>query len=186
VLSGEFRSGANLAAAFADLYAKKNETKVGLIPCADGGTSIAQWQPGEPLYDNAVFCAKMAMRSSNLRAILFHQGESECHSEELVGRYGEMLLRVINGMRAELGAPDLPFIAGEISEEIREERWGVSRALSRRFNENLRALVGKIPRFAVVSAKGLTLKPDGIHFDTPSLRKMGGLYLSAYEALSSK
>lgn len=49
-----------------------------MIPCADGGTKIKQWQPGELLYDHAVAMAKLAMRTSKLCGIIWHQGESDC------------------------------------------------------------------------------------------------------------
>ena len=58
------RSGANLAASFAAQLQKETGAKIGLIPCADGGTRISQWQPGEVLFDHAVFQAKLAMRTS--------------------------------------------------------------------------------------------------------------------------
>ena len=51
---------------------------VGLICCADGGTEPDQWQPGEPLFDHAVYQAKLAMRSSQITGVLWHQGESDC------------------------------------------------------------------------------------------------------------
>lgn len=69
------RSGANLAASFAAQLQKETGAKIGLIPCADGGTRISQWQPGEVLFDHAVFQAKLAMRTSALTAILWHQGD---------------------------------------------------------------------------------------------------------------
>mgnify|MGYP000999236259 CR=1 FL=1 len=47
---------------------------VGLIPCADGGTSLDDWAVGGLLYDNAVFQAKLAQRTSELSGILWHQG----------------------------------------------------------------------------------------------------------------
>ena len=40
-------------------YAKYFNEKVGLIPCADGGTSISEWLPGEVLFDNAKNQAKL-------------------------------------------------------------------------------------------------------------------------------
>ena len=52
------RSGANLAASFAAQLQKETGAKIGLIPCADGGTRISQWQPGEVLFDHAAFQAK--------------------------------------------------------------------------------------------------------------------------------
>ena len=48
------RSGANLAASFAAQLQKETGAKIGLIPCADGGTRISQWQPGEVLFDHIV------------------------------------------------------------------------------------------------------------------------------------
>ena len=39
------RSGASLAASFAARYAAESVCQAGLIPCADGGTTIEQWQP---------------------------------------------------------------------------------------------------------------------------------------------
>ena len=69
----EFRSGVSLAASFAQEYAHAYDRKVGLIPCADGGTKLIEWQPGEILFDHAVMQAKLAQRSSKICGILWHQ-----------------------------------------------------------------------------------------------------------------
>ena len=182
IFSGEFRSGACLAASFADLYTKRHGVKVGLIPCADGGTSIDLWQPGELLYDHALFCAKLAMRTSTLKGILFHQGESNC-LEMSTEVYTKRLVALIEGLRRDLALTDIPFIAGELSERVDEGKWRITNADTARYNENFHARVGVIPHFAVAPAKGLTMKPDGIHFDTPSLRIFGERYLEKYEDL---
>ena len=86
------KSGANLAERFAELYVQKHNEAVGLICCADGGTTLAQWMPGELLYDNAVFHAKLAMRTSSLAGILWHQGESDCANAG--PQYEENLLKM--------------------------------------------------------------------------------------------
>lgn len=78
--------------------------------------------------------------------------------------------------------PNLPCIAGEISEEITPEPWKITHEATVAFNEHLRALQNTIRHFSVVSAKGLALKPDGIHFSTPSLRVLGERYFEAFEA----
>ena len=57
------RSGASLAASFAARYAAESVCQAGLIPCADGGTTIEQWQPGGVLFDHAVLQAKLAART---------------------------------------------------------------------------------------------------------------------------
>ena len=56
-------SGVSLAESFADAYQKDHGVQVGLIPCADGGTTLDQWKEGSILYDHAVFQAKLAMTS---------------------------------------------------------------------------------------------------------------------------
>ena len=78
IFEGRFRSGISLAASFADEYSRYFQAPVGLIPCADGGTSLDEWMPGQLLYDHAVMQTKLALRTSQLKAILWHQGESDC------------------------------------------------------------------------------------------------------------
>ncbi len=70
IFDGPYRSGVGLAASFADEYAKHFQQNIGLIPCADGGTGIDQWQPGEVLFDHAVMMTKLALRTSKLGGIL--------------------------------------------------------------------------------------------------------------------
>ena len=75
IFEGSPRSGVCLAASFADELANATGDRIGLIPCADGGTKLSQWMPGEVLYDHAVMMTKLAMRTSRLCGILWHQGE---------------------------------------------------------------------------------------------------------------
>ena len=55
-------AGVCLAESFAEECANAYNTPIGLIPCADGGTSLEQWKPGGVLFDHAVFQAKLAMK----------------------------------------------------------------------------------------------------------------------------
>ena len=50
-------SGTCLAESFCEAYAKKHNVDVGIISCADGGTSLDQWKVGGLLYDHAVYQA---------------------------------------------------------------------------------------------------------------------------------
>ena len=103
IFGGGFHSGISLAASFANEYAGHFNRQVGLIPCADGGTTVTQWQPGSILFDHCVMQAKLAMRSSELRGILWHQGESDCDSDENLEMYEERVRRVLCGIREQLG-----------------------------------------------------------------------------------
>jgi hypothetical protein len=51
----------------------------------------------------------------------------------------------------------------------------------------LQEIEKEVPNCRVVSSKGLSLKPDGIHFNSVSLREFGNRYFNAYlELLKDK
>jgi len=179
---GKYRSGIGLAASFADEVAKNTGEMVGLIPCADGGTGIDEWMPGELLYDHALLLTRLAMRSSVLSGIIWHQGESDCRSEDDLLAHTPKFVKMISSLRSDLGMPELPLIIGELSEKI-TEKWGMGNRPAR-MNAEYRRLEGVLPACKVVSAEGLTLKPDGIHFDSASLRVFGRSYFEAYLSLT--
>lgn len=177
IFEGVYHSGVGLAASFADEYAKHTNSPIGLIPCADGGTSLSQWMPGEILYDHAVFMTKLAMRSSNFGGILWHQGEEDCY-EDKIDSYKENFIAMITQLRKELGAESLPLLIGEISENIIPERR--NREYVQQLNRTFHEIAGKIPCCSVVSSTGLTLKPDGLHFNSKSYREFGKRYFQCY------
>lgn len=177
------RSGACLATSFATTFAKTFHQKIGLIPCADGGTTIEQWAPGGILFDHAVMMAKLAMRTSVLSGILWHQGESDCDSFENAEVYGVKFLRTMTAFRAEFG--DIPIIVGELG----YPEYGFtssSKDIISKFNSNLAILTHKVSRCALVKSDGLFSRGDGLHFDTPSLRKLGVRYFEQYLLLREK
>ena len=183
VLDANKHSGTNLCASFADRYATHFQKRIGLIPCADGGTSIAHWQPGEILFDHAVFMAKLAMRTSRLGGILWHQGESDCN-EANIAVYKERAMNAVTEIRKALQAEHLPFVFGELSEEIDPKR--VAKGMPKRMNAVFREMEKELPNCRLVSAKGLTLKADGLHFNSVSLREFGNRYFDAYLELTKQ
>lgn len=180
IYQGTYRSGSNLCASFADAYAKYYDQKIGLIPCADGGTRIEQWMPGEILYDHAVMMAQLACRTSRLGGILWHQGESDCNEVD-IACYKERFRAMVTALRKDLGAEELPFVFGELSENIAPQ-WKVGE-YPKQMNCLFRELEKEVPNCKLVSARGLTLKPDGIHFNSQSLREFGTRYFQAYREL---
>ncbi|MBO5930364.1 MAG: sialate O-acetylesterase, partial [Clostridia bacterium] len=178
VLNSRFHSGVGLAASFADETSKYFDIDVGLIPCADGGTQISQWQPGEALYEHAVAMTKLAMRSSELGGIIWHQGESDCHNFNYE-EYKRMFLNLMTNLRKELNAEQKPLIIGEISEKITHE-WGLGDGVSQ-INLLLHELKEEIPLCDIASVEGLMLKEDGIHFNSASCRELGKRYFEKYK-----
>lgn len=182
IFSGRFRSGVSLAASFADENAKKYNIATGLIPCADGGTSMSQWMPGELLFDHAVAMTKLAMRTSTLKAILWHQGESDCDCDENVICYEEKFLTMIKELKRQLGTPDVPVIIGELS-----HCYGTEYKCSERggwLNEIFKKICRENEGFVLVSAEGLTMKDDELHFNSESLREFGKRYFAAYDSIA--
>ena len=177
IFTGEFHSGVSLGASFADDVSRTLGWRVGLIPCADGGTRLAQWMPGEVLFDHAVMMTGLAARTAKIEGILWHQGESDCGTEESIDAYADNFKVMIAALRAAIGE-DLPLFIGELSERI-GARWGGGKG-HRRMNGVLRSLASELPNAAFVPAADLALKPDELHFNAVSLRELGSRYARAY------
>eukprot|EP00884_Botryococcus_braunii_P019973 jgi/Botrbrau1/665/Bobra.0161s0049.2 len=74
---------------------------IGLVPCAFGGSSVSQWQPGQPLYsrlENRTVAA-MSAPGACLRALLWYQGESDCDTEENASLYASRFATFLNAYR---------------------------------------------------------------------------------------
>ena len=182
IFDNKFHSGISLAASFADEVSKHFDINVGLIPCADGGTVISQWQPGEILYDHAVMMTRLALRTSDFGGIIWHQGESDCKGFN-EAEYSRMFLNTITSLRHELNAENLPLIIGEISDKI-SDKWqldGIDK-----MNTLLHKLQKEIPFCEIATVENLTLKPDGVHFDAASCRELGRRYFEKYKVISEK
>ena len=100
-------AGISLAESFALAYHNDKGVDVGLIPCADGGTSIDQWRPGGLLFDNAIYQARLAMRTSTIAGVLWHQGSADCPSH-LWPHYEQKLNMMLDELQRQLGLYDVP------------------------------------------------------------------------------
>ena len=167
--------------AFAKAMLEGNpDIRIGLVPCAFGGSPIRVWEPdsaylsGHP-FDDAITRGKFAMRSGVLKGILWHQGEADNNATGM-SVYIEKFKVLVTRFRKEFNAPRLPVIAGEIG------YFGKSTAI----NDVLNALPNDIPFVITVSAAGLTDKGDQTHFDTPSARKLGQRYAEAMKKFVSR
>ena len=180
-------SGVCLAESFAKEYALAHpDVTVGIIPCADGGTQISQWLPGEILFDNAVNCTKLAMRTSDLKGILWHQGENDCFGEQYAV-YEEKFRCVMAGIREALGCPDLPIIIGGLGDFLEKvEKYPEFAQNYLKINQILRKMGEDYPHCAFVGTEGLGSNPDHLHFNTEALKELGIRYYRAYEPLAVK
>lgn len=157
---------------------QKPEAQVGLVPCAVGGTPLKRWMPGADLFNNAVAVARQACAGGTLKGILWHQGENDSAREEDTRNYGQRLEEMIPALRAALGCPEVPFIAGELGAFL--ARYTPPRPLYESVNRQLRLLEGRVSRYACVSSEWLQDKGDNLHFDSASLRELGRRYARAW------
>ena len=180
-------SGVCLAESFADAYIKDHDAEVGLIPCADGGTSMDMWEPGGLLYTNAVNNARLAMRTSEIVGILWHQGESDCR-DELRPLYMEKLEKFINAIRGELGLENIPFIMGKLGDYLSENETPHFIYVKKyaEINDAMEKVAEKMKQVGLASADGLTSNPDKLHFDAKSLRKFGLRYYEEFKKYENK
>lgn len=172
-------SGINLSESFADLYAKDKGVDVGIIPCADGGTSLDQWVVGGLLFDHACYMAELAKRTSTIAAVLWHQGESDC-SPDRYPLYEEKMLKILDGFRERLDLYDVPFLVGGLGDFLYNFEASDVFKNYVHVNEALRSITKKRERVGFVSAEGLGGNPDNMHFSAASLREFGVRYYNEF------
>ena len=159
---------------------------IGLIPCAVGGTPLSRWSKGGDLYQQALERAKRALKDGTLKGILWHQGEADSGSEQLAKSYGERLAKMVNDLRADLGAGEVPFVAGQLGEFLKREDKDGKTSCWPLVNEQIAALPKSVANTAAVESTGLKPKSDNVHFDSPSLREFGQRYATAMRQLQAK
>lgn len=159
--------------------------EVGLVPCAEGGSPLARWEPGRDLYERAVARTRAALATGGrLRGILWHQGEADSWSRDKAESYAVRLTNMVTRLRADVGASDVPFLAGEVGLHYAEriEKRGCKAFVST-VNAQIHQAVASLPVAGCVSAKGLKPGPDGIHFTAESAYELGRRYAAALQSL---
>ncbi len=173
-------SGIGLAASFAGAWRLKNELEeIGLIPCADGGTSLDDWTVDGPLFENAVFQTMLALRTSQLSGILWHQGENDSFWG-LSALYYDKLSIIVDAFRRALKVPEIPFITGGLGDFLGTGRYGKYFTEYNQVNNALLKFAETKPNCFFVTANGLTANQDGLHFDAVSQRRFGIRYFESF------
>ncbi len=142
----------------------------GFVVNAQGGSSIITWyQPGKSNYDATIIRAKEAQRFGKIKAVIWHQGESDKGSaaNDNYVTYKSNMTKLVQNLRADLNEPDLLFVCGELSQlEDREE-----------FNRMvIQTVASYIPNSDYVTTTGTALLSDNTHFDEPSVKILGQRY----------
>ena len=177
-------AGVSLGESFAEKFAEKYGVDVGLISCADGGTCLDQWKKGEVLFEHAAAQAKFAMRTSEIKGILWHQGESDC-SLEASSTYAKRLNRFIKDLREATGLYDVPFIIGALGDYLKDYQNENLAKYYTNVNEALKNVADSNELTGFVDASGLGANPDNLHFNSKSLYEFGIRYFDVFEKFNT-
>lgn len=187
---GADNAGVGPGLAFAEaLLARNPRARIALVPCAFGGSSIKLWQKGARLYDEALRRALLARQATAaaggvIRGALWLQGEADATAAGLSAHEAK-LLKLVDDLRADLGIPDLPFLACTIGEM--KQPGDDSERIQRKaeMNRLLLSLSTKRPHTDCVDARELTTHlGDFVHFDTAAQNEIGRRYARRFLALS--
>jgi Carbohydrate esterase, sialic acid-specific acetylesterase len=176
-------AGIGLGMSFAETLQIKFDKKIGLIPCAYGGTSLSEWEKGGKLYANACSVTMEALKNSTLKGILWHQGESDSDNLLTAQSYKEKFLFFIDSLLTDIGISISPIIVGELGDFLDQFS---ECTYSHIVNKHLEDLCNGQDLFEYVSSKGLTHNGDFLHFNAASLREFGKCYATAWEESSQK
>lgn len=155
--------------AFAEEMHKANGKKILLVVNARGGSALEDWMKANrnsSFFEGTVGRTLQAQKYGKLKAILWHQGESNSSRTE---HYLDSLQVFVSDLRKELGEENVPFIAGEIA------GWHKNAG---QFNEMISHISEYIPEAYYVSSLGCTqLKDDSDpHFSRDGQLLLGKRY----------
>ncbi|KAJ6839765.1 putative carbohydrate esterase isoform X1 [Iris pallida] len=143
---------------------------VGLVPCAVGGTRIAEWARGTEHYETMMRRAKAAAEGGRVEGVVWYQGESDTREREDADMYRGRMEQLVMDVRDDLAHPSLLFIQvalasgeGNFTEIVREAQKGIS-----------------LPNVICVDAKGLPLQDDHLHLTTQAQVQLGKMLATAY------
>lgn len=161
--------------AFALHYAKLHpDVTVGLIHAARGGRNMRELSKGgrdntdrAPNYDNLIKKIKFAQEQGEVKAMLWHQGESDTGNRNYINE----LNKLVTDVRTDIGIADLPLFVGELGRYV---NWTDG------FNRMIQDVESKIENCKLISSKGLMHRGDELHISGYSVEIFGCRYLDAY------
>jgi len=173
--------GPELSAAAA-LAGRHAHSTIAVVKLARGGTNLGfDWRPGNaiglyPMLIQRVSLAKHLLESQThvpveIAGFFWMQGESDTLIKRSAEAYALNLSKFITSVRADLGAPDMPFVIGRIA-DLKH----IARAY--RYSDTVRGaqaeVASTVPRTYIVSTDGLSRDPESpLHFDTRGIVDLG-------------
>ena len=157
-----------------------DSVSIALMPCAVGGSSIRQWL-GDSLHRNVRLLSNfssmvdLAKRYGTVRAVLWHQGESDASPEGIM-QYEQHLGKLISTFRQLAGSPYLPVLIGELgafAPPEKQQRWDS-------INFIIHQVASRDVNTFVIGTGDLETRGDSVHFNAAGQRSMGWRFARMY------
>ena len=176
-------NGVGPGVAFGAEMLRRTGVPQGLLACAHGGTSMAQWDPslkrlgGDSLYGATV--RRLKKNGGKVAGVAWYQGESDAHPEG-AAVYTKAMKRLIAAFRRDTADGRLPFVLVQIARVL---GWPGNTVVPwNSIQDQQRLLPGLVPQTATVPAIDLRLT-DCIHIEAEDQSRLGRRLAQAMDAL---
>jgi hypothetical protein len=150
--------------AFARALLRRTGVPQGLIPCAVGGTSMAQWSPslkdleGRSLY--GAMLRRYRLQGQPVAGVLWYQGEADATGD--TSAYTDRMRELVQSVRRDFRNPALPWIMVQLGKTHLFSPEEIEQASFLSIRDQQRLLPQHIRHLSVVPAIDLPME-DGIH-----------------------
>ncbi len=168
------------------------DTSIVLLKYAVGGTSLLAWAPEwtaesarvtqnegrGPLYEQLLeMVATVRPRlgqGARMAGVLWMQGERDARFPPAGAAYAANLEMFVRRLREDLGAPELPFLFGQVDPP--PDRYPATADV----RDAQASAPGRIPASRMVSTAELSKHDDRLHYDTEGQLSLGRRFARAY------
>ena len=157
------------------LLAAEPGTKIGLVMCAVGSTSIADWQPDEGPFQTCVHHA--VSTDGVVTGLLFLQGERDAGQKGLAQKWAARFKTMLEGFRAIFG--DIPAVVAKIA-NITAPGHKYTQLVQEQ--QDLAATENTNVQFFPTADE--QLDSDGIHFTVQAYKDIGGRFATNWLQLT--
>ncbi len=177
--------GTGPAVAFGQEMLAQSGVPQGLIACAHGGTSMAQWDPalrelgGKSLY--GAMLRRFRKNGAKACGLIWYQGESDA-SDDAAPQYTHRMKQFVRALRRDTRCAQLAVAMVQISRHVQDIASQFAGWNS--IQDQQRKLPALINRLATVPAVDLSLD-DGIHVGGPDVNRLGRRLAHAMRQLTS-
>jgi len=146
-----------------------------IIPTAVGGSSISQWINDSTfrnvsLLSNFKEKVRIGEMHGTIKAILWHQGETDASKSETIEIYDNQLQKLFGLFRNEINDKNLPIFIGELGSYSKtNDKW-------QSINSKIKTYKNTDTNAFLINTNDLNHNGDNLHFNSEAQRELGKRY----------